>query len=96
MRKLRCRCHSGACSRKISADAQTCWIIEYKYFISISQREAAALKYQDLTKPLEEEEARVLALQEIQQARQKVLEFHQVSFLCLVVHCLRRKKHSIY
>ncbi|XP_053813383.1 dynein regulatory complex subunit 3 [Vidua chalybeata] len=46
-----------------------------------STREAAALKYQDLTKPLEQEEARVLALQEVKDAKQKELEYHQAAFV---------------
>lgn len=75
---------------------EQCCIIRYKYFIYISQRQAAVLKYQDLTKPLEQEEAQALAQQEIEQAKQKELEYHQVSFLWLVVYCLRRKKHKTY
>ncbi|XP_068063324.1 dynein regulatory complex subunit 3 [Anomalospiza imberbis] len=46
-----------------------------------STREAAALKYQDLTKLLEQEEARVLALQEVKDAKQKELEYHQAAFV---------------
>ncbi|OWK57857.1 Leucine-rich repeat-containing protein 48 [Lonchura striata] len=43
-----------------------------------STREAAALKYKDLTKPLEQEEAQVLALQEAEDAKQKQLEYDQI------------------
>nr|XP_030140978.3 dynein regulatory complex subunit 3 isoform X1 [Taeniopygia guttata]XP_030140979.3 dynein regulatory complex subunit 3 isoform X1 [Taeniopygia guttata]XP_030140980.3 dynein regulatory complex subunit 3 isoform X1 [Taeniopygia guttata]XP_041575001.1 dynein regulatory complex subunit 3 isoform X1 [Taeniopygia guttata] len=46
-----------------------------------STREAAALKYQDLTKPLEQEEAQVLALQEAEDAKQKKLEYDQAAFV---------------
>ncbi|XP_014748517.1 PREDICTED: leucine-rich repeat-containing protein 48 [Sturnus vulgaris] len=46
-----------------------------------STRKAAALKYEDLTKPLEQEEAQVLALQEAQEAKQKELEYHQAAFV---------------
>lgn len=46
-----------------------------------STRKAAALKYQDLTEPVEQEEARVLALQEIKEAKQKKLEYHQAAFV---------------
>ncbi|NXA74670.1 DRC3 protein, partial [Thryothorus ludovicianus] len=46
-----------------------------------STREAAALKHQDLTKPLEQEEAQVLALQETEKAKQKELEYHQTAFV---------------
>lgn len=46
-----------------------------------STREAAALKYEDLTKPLEQEEALALALQETKQAKQKELEYHQTAFV---------------
>ncbi|XP_005523111.1 PREDICTED: leucine-rich repeat-containing protein 48 [Pseudopodoces humilis] len=46
-----------------------------------STRETAALKYQDLTKPLEQEEAHILALQEVEEAKQKELEYHQTAFV---------------
>ncbi|XP_039588212.1 dynein regulatory complex subunit 3 [Passer montanus] len=46
-----------------------------------STRKAAALKYQNLTKPLEQEEAEVLALQEAEDAKQKELEYHQAAFV---------------
>nr|XP_031361992.1 dynein regulatory complex subunit 3 [Lonchura striata domestica] len=46
-----------------------------------STREAAALKYKDLTKPLEQEEAQVLALQEAEDAKQKQLEYDQAAFV---------------
>ncbi|XP_039935412.1 dynein regulatory complex subunit 3 [Hirundo rustica] len=46
-----------------------------------STRQAAAVKYQDLTKPLEQEEAQVLALQEIEEAEQKELEYQQTAFV---------------
>ncbi|XP_059717973.1 dynein regulatory complex subunit 3 [Haemorhous mexicanus] len=46
-----------------------------------STREAAALKYQHLTKPLEQEEAQVLALQEAEDAKQKELEYQQAAFV---------------
>ncbi|XP_017678510.1 PREDICTED: dynein regulatory complex subunit 3 isoform X1 [Lepidothrix coronata] len=44
-------------------------------------REDAVSKYQDLTKPLEQEEARALALQEIKQAKQEELEYHGTAFV---------------
>uniref|UniRef100_A0A803V191 Dynein regulatory complex subunit 3 n=1 Tax=Ficedula albicollis TaxID=59894 RepID=A0A803V191_FICAL len=47
----------------------------------LEDRKVAALKYRDLTKPLEQEEARVLALQETQEAKQKELEYHQTAFV---------------
>ncbi|KAJ7403972.1 Dynein regulatory complex subunit 3 [Willisornis vidua] len=40
-------------------------------------REAALSKYQDLIEPLEQEEARALALLEIKQAKQEELEYHE-------------------
>uniref|UniRef100_A0A8C5ILH4 Dynein regulatory complex subunit 3 n=1 Tax=Junco hyemalis TaxID=40217 RepID=A0A8C5ILH4_JUNHY len=46
-----------------------------------STAKAAALKYQHLTKPLEEEEAQVLALQEEEDAKQKELEQQQAAFV---------------
>ncbi|XP_064246187.1 dynein regulatory complex subunit 3 isoform X2 [Passer domesticus] len=46
-----------------------------------STRKAAALKYQNLTKPLEQEEAEVLALQEAEDAKQRELEYHQAAFV---------------
>ncbi|XP_066054352.1 dynein regulatory complex subunit 3 [Chamaea fasciata] len=46
-----------------------------------STRKAAAVKYQDLTRPLEEEEAQVLALQETEEAKQKELEYQQTAFV---------------
>ncbi|XP_063027478.1 dynein regulatory complex subunit 3 [Melospiza melodia melodia] len=46
-----------------------------------STAKAAALKYQHLTKPLEEEEAQVLALQEVEDAKQKELEQQQAAFV---------------
>ncbi|XP_038007694.1 dynein regulatory complex subunit 3 isoform X2 [Motacilla alba alba] len=46
-----------------------------------STKEAAALKYQDLTKPLEQEEAQVLALQEAKDAKQEELDYHQAAFV---------------
>ncbi|KAL9835795.1 dynein regulatory complex subunit 3 [Geothlypis trichas] len=46
-----------------------------------STAKAAALKYQHLTKPLEQEEARVLALQEVEDAKQKELEHQQAAFV---------------
>ncbi|XP_066185679.1 dynein regulatory complex subunit 3 [Sylvia atricapilla] len=46
-----------------------------------STRKAAAVKYQDLTRPLEEEEAEVLALQEKEEAKQKELEYQQTAFV---------------
>ncbi|XP_056359316.1 dynein regulatory complex subunit 3 [Oenanthe melanoleuca] len=46
-----------------------------------STRKVAALKYRDLTKPLEQEEAQVLALQETQEAKQKELDYHQTAFV---------------
>ncbi|XP_062359379.1 dynein regulatory complex subunit 3 [Cinclus cinclus] len=46
-----------------------------------STRKTASLKYQDLIKLLEQEEARVLALQEIQEAKQKELQYHQRAFV---------------
>lgn len=66
------------------------------FFVCISQREVAVLKYQDLTEPLEREEAQALAQLEENQAKQKELEYHKVRFLWLVVYCLRRKKHNRY
>ncbi|RMC17594.1 hypothetical protein DUI87_05258 [Hirundo rustica rustica] len=47
----------------------------------LEDRQAAAVKYQDLTKPLEQEEAQVLALQEIEEAEQKELEYQQTAFV---------------
>lgn len=47
----------------------------------LEDREAAALKYQHLTKPLEQEEAQVLALQEAEDAKQKELEYQQAAFV---------------
>ncbi|XP_010390620.3 dynein regulatory complex subunit 3 isoform X1 [Corvus cornix cornix] len=46
-----------------------------------STRQAAVLKYQDLTMPLEQEEAQALAQKEIEQAKQKELEYHQTAFV---------------
>ncbi|XP_063270518.1 dynein regulatory complex subunit 3 [Prinia subflava] len=46
-----------------------------------STRHAAAVKYQDLTEPLEQEEAQVLAVQEREEAKQKELEYHQTAFV---------------
>ncbi|KAM4892227.1 dynein regulatory complex subunit 3 [Sylvia borin] len=46
-----------------------------------STRKAAAVKYQDLTRPLEEEEAEVLALQKTEEAKQKELEYQQTAFV---------------
>ncbi|XP_005426041.1 dynein regulatory complex subunit 3 [Geospiza fortis] len=46
-----------------------------------STGKAAALKYQHLTKPLEQEEAQVLALQEVEDAKQKELEHQQAAFV---------------
>ncbi|XP_074408719.1 dynein regulatory complex subunit 3 isoform X3 [Zonotrichia albicollis] len=47
----------------------------------LENAKAAALKYQHLTKPLEEEEAQVLALQEEEDAKQKELEQQQAAFV---------------
>ncbi|TRZ17112.1 hypothetical protein HGM15179_010011 [Zosterops borbonicus] len=49
--------------------------------VSHSTRKAAAVKYQELTKPLEEEEGEVLALQETEEAKQKELEYQQAAFV---------------
>uniref|UniRef100_A0A8D2P140 Dynein regulatory complex subunit 3 n=1 Tax=Zosterops lateralis melanops TaxID=1220523 RepID=A0A8D2P140_ZOSLA len=49
--------------------------------VSHSTRKAATVKYQELTKPLEEEEAEVLALQETEEAKQKELEYQQAAFV---------------
>uniref|UniRef100_A0A8C3QQB8 Dynein regulatory complex subunit 3 n=1 Tax=Cyanoderma ruficeps TaxID=181631 RepID=A0A8C3QQB8_9PASS len=46
-----------------------------------STRKAAAVKYQELTKPLEEEETQVLALQEVEETKQKELEYQQTAFV---------------
>ncbi|XP_017678513.1 PREDICTED: dynein regulatory complex subunit 3 isoform X2 [Lepidothrix coronata] len=48
---------------------------------NLENREDAVSKYQDLTKPLEQEEARALALQEIKQAKQEELEYHGTAFV---------------
>ncbi|KAM6077981.1 dynein regulatory complex subunit 3 isoform 1-T1 [Theristicus caerulescens] len=45
--------------------------------VSGTMREAAVLKYQDLTEPLEREEAQALAQLEENQAKQKELEYHK-------------------
>ncbi|XP_019136966.3 dynein regulatory complex subunit 3 isoform X2 [Corvus cornix cornix] len=47
----------------------------------LEDRQAAVLKYQDLTMPLEQEEAQALAQKEIEQAKQKELEYHQTAFV---------------
>ncbi|XP_009081976.1 PREDICTED: leucine-rich repeat-containing protein 48 [Acanthisitta chloris] len=46
-----------------------------------TMREAAALKYQDLTKPREREEARAFAQLESKQERQKEQEYHETAFV---------------
>ncbi|XP_009284731.1 dynein regulatory complex subunit 3 [Aptenodytes patagonicus] len=49
--------------------------------VSDTTREVAVLKYQDLTEPLECEEARALAQLEEEQAKQKELEYHKTAFV---------------
>ncbi|KAM6197058.1 dynein regulatory complex subunit 3 [Sarcoramphus papa] len=49
--------------------------------VSDTTREVAVLKYQDLTEPLEREEARALAQLEEKQAKQKELEYHKTAFV---------------
>ncbi|XP_010164028.1 dynein regulatory complex subunit 3 [Antrostomus carolinensis] len=49
--------------------------------VSDTMREDAVLKYQELTEPLEREEARVLAQLEEEQAKQKELEYHKAAFV---------------
>ncbi|XP_072734572.1 dynein regulatory complex subunit 3 [Ciconia boyciana] len=49
--------------------------------VSDTTREAAVLKYQDLTEPLEREEARALAQLEEKQAKQKELQYHKTAFV---------------
>ncbi|XP_071427190.1 dynein regulatory complex subunit 3 [Pithys albifrons albifrons] len=46
-----------------------------------TMREAAVSKYQDLIKPLEQEEAQALALLEIKQAKQEELQYHEAAFV---------------
>ncbi|XP_009988158.1 PREDICTED: leucine-rich repeat-containing protein 48 [Tauraco erythrolophus] len=49
--------------------------------VSDATREAAVLQYQDLTEPLEREEAQALAQLEEKQAKQKELEHHKAAFV---------------
>ncbi|XP_075371338.1 dynein regulatory complex subunit 3 [Mycteria americana] len=49
--------------------------------VSDTTREVAVLKYQDLTEPLEREEARALAQLEEKQAKQKELQYHKTAFV---------------
>ncbi|XP_068279549.1 dynein regulatory complex subunit 3 [Nyctibius grandis] len=49
--------------------------------VSDTTREVAVLKYQDLTEPLEHEEAQALAQLEEKQAKQKELEYHKTAFV---------------
>ncbi|XP_009886843.1 PREDICTED: leucine-rich repeat-containing protein 48 [Charadrius vociferus] len=49
--------------------------------VSDTTREVAVLKYQDLTEPLEREEAQALAQLEEKQAKQKELEYHKTAFV---------------
>ncbi|XP_009498428.2 dynein regulatory complex subunit 3 [Phalacrocorax carbo] len=49
--------------------------------VSDTTREVAVLKYQDLTEPLEREEAWALAQLEEKQAKQKELEYHKTAFV---------------
>ncbi|KAM6352026.1 dynein regulatory complex subunit 3 [Alca torda] len=54
--------------------------LDYKR-VSDTTREIAVLKYQDLTEPLEREEAQALAQLEQEQAKQKELEYHKAAFV---------------
>ncbi|NXN60621.1 DRC3 protein, partial [Rynchops niger] len=54
--------------------------LDYKR-VSDTTREVAVSKYQDLIEPLECEEAQALAQLEEEQAKQKELEYHKVSFV---------------
>ncbi|KAM6121716.1 dynein regulatory complex subunit 3 [Phoenicopterus ruber ruber] len=49
--------------------------------VSDTTREVAVLNYQDLTEPLEHEEAQALAQLEEKQAKQKELEYHKTAFV---------------
>ncbi|NWW88973.1 DRC3 protein, partial [Rhynochetos jubatus] len=49
--------------------------------VTDATREVAVLKYQDLTEPLEREEAWALAQLEEKQAKQKELEYHKAAFV---------------
>ncbi|KAM9222809.1 dynein regulatory complex subunit 3 [Leptosomus discolor] len=49
--------------------------------VSDTTREGAVLKYQDLTAPLEQEEAQALAQLGEKQAKQKELEYHKTAFV---------------
>ncbi|KAM7091253.1 LOW QUALITY PROTEIN: dynein regulatory complex subunit 3 [Ciconia maguari] len=55
--------------------------------VSDTTREAAVLRYQDLTEPLEREEARLAQLEE-KQAKQKELQYHKPLFEYLMDHSL--------
>ncbi|XP_029858085.1 dynein regulatory complex subunit 3 isoform X3 [Aquila chrysaetos chrysaetos] len=69
-------CHDEQYTLFVVAHLPDLVYLDFK-LVSDTTREVAVLKYQDLTEPLEREEAQALAQLEEKQAKQKELEYHK-------------------